>query len=71
MTPTCPECGEKLMAIIHNGERGVRCKDKLCLFNFSDQSCPVCGKPPIHAKHPELGRYECTCENSHDWNVTN
>ena len=69
MAQHCPRCGKDLRPIMQDGKRGVCCADPLCLFNFEDQSCPTCGKPPARAEHPELGRYECTCPDGHKWSV--
>lgn len=65
----CSVCGEKLLPILRDGQRGIKCLNNTCTFNFQDQSCPECGKEVVSTEHPDLFQYICQCEDGHKWSV--
>ncbi len=66
----CPVCGSKLQEITDGKNRGVRCSERTCPFNYQDLSFPECGAAVAAASLPALNTYELQCGKGHTWRHT-
>ena len=63
----CPVCDNSVYTQIAGDAALVRCADEHCIYNFRDNLCPTCQKPPERVE-VICEKFLLRCENKHYWN---